>query len=177
MDASVGITKHAKQRSKERIWGDQSMKEYEYRRRTFYLLREGFDFPDELVKFPVIDNAETNEFRNMVNDGVQYLIDGTSYLRFPGVARATAIAVAQLIVENFGEVFFEVLNDKDLMNGFDPYFKTYEEDKEVYDAILSTIPPNKINWESERMQITKNLVLQEYMLDEEGLSILPLKRT
>ena len=152
------------------------MKEYEYRRKTFYSLQDGFDFPDELVKFPVIDNEETNIPENMVKDGVQYLIDGTTYLRFPGVARATAIAVAQIIVENFGEEFFEVLNDKDLMNGFDPYFKTYGEDKEVYDAILSVVSPNEINWNSERMQITQKLVLEEYMLDEKGRSILPLKR-
>ena len=141
------------------------MKKYMYRRKMFYSLQESFDYPDEHKNFEIIDSP------NVVEDAVTYLLDGSSYLRFPGAARAVAIAAAELISKEFGENFFEILNDPDLMHGNDPYFKTYEEDKETYHEILQRLPA--INWDSERMQITRNLLLEEYMLDEKGLAILP----
>ena len=108
-----------------------------------------------------------------VEDAVLYLVDGTSYLQFPGAARAVAIAASAFISTHFGENFFEVLNDPMLMNGNDPYFKTFDEDKEVYLEILKRVPLEKINWESHRMKITLRLLRQEYLLDNEGLAILP----
>lgn len=144
------------------------MKEYTYRRISFYALHGQEDFEDEHKNFNMVIDEST-----VVLDAVTYLKDGTSYLRFPGAARAVAIAVADFIARNFGENFFEVLNDKNLMNMNDPYFATYDDDKETYDAILQYVPLNQINWKSERMQITERLIIQEYMLDEEGLRNLP----
>lgn len=142
------------------------MKEYEYRRRTFYSLQDEFCFLDEHQNFDIIFDEE-----NVVEDAIKYLQDGSTYLKFPGAARAVAYAAADLIAQEFGENFFEVLNDPNLMHGNDPYFKTYEEDKEVYNEIVQRLPA--INWNSERMAITKRLLMEEYMLDEKGLAILP----
>lgn len=144
------------------------MKEYSYRRITFYGLRGDDDFEDEHKNFNMVVDEST-----VVSDAVTYLLDGTSYLRFPGAARAVAIAVADILSKNFNENFFDILNDKNLMNMNDPYFVTYDEAKEVYDAILASVPLDKINWNSERMGITQRLILEEYMLDEGGLKLLP----
>lgn len=144
------------------------MKEYVYRRTTFYSLRGHEAFPDEHKNFPIIQRPE-----HVVDDAVVYLSDGTSYLHFPGAARAVAIATADFIARHFGEDFFEVLDDPMLMHGNDPYFKTYREDRATYDAILEKLPREKINWASERMGITGRLIREEYLLDEEGLALLP----
>jgi hypothetical protein len=146
------------------------MKDYEYRRRTFYLLFGQESFEDAHKNFDMIFDYNT-----VIEDAVTYLKDGTSYLRFPGAARAVALAAADIIANQFQEDFFEVLNDPFLMNGNDPYFKTYEQDKETYDMILLHISRDNFQWSSPRMAITRRLILQEYMLNEEGLKILPLK--
>lgn len=147
------------------------MKEYEYRRNVFYGIHGHEDFEDEHSNFNY-----TIENDSVVEDGVTYLLDGTSYLRFPGAARAVAIAVADIISREFNEDFYEVLNDKSLMHFNDPFFKTYNEDKEVYDKILNKIPRNSIVWNSHRMGITERLIRQEYMLDESGLEVLPREK-
>lgn len=144
------------------------MKEYQYRRTVFYQMRGHENFEDAHKNFNYTIENET-----VINDAVTYLTDGTSYLRFPGAARAVAIATADFIAREFGEDFFTVLNDPALMNHNDPFFKTYEEDKETYRAILKIIPRDSIVWSSPRMDITHRLIREEYMLDVEGLKILP----
>lgn len=144
------------------------MKEYEYRRTVFYQLHGHESFEDEHKNFEYTIENET-----VVQDAVTYLLDGTSYLRFPGAARAVAIAVADLISREFGEDFFEILNQSSLMNNNDPFFKTYKEDQNTYDAILEKVPREKIVWDSPRMAITHRLIREEYMLNESGLQTLP----
>ncbi len=144
------------------------MKEYEYRRTVFYQLHGHESFEDEHKNFNYTIENET-----VIQDAITYLLDGTSYLRFPGAARAVAIAVADLISREFGEDFFEILNQNTLMNNNDPFFKTYKEDQETYDAILEKVPREKIVWDSPRMAITHRLIREEYMLNESGLQTLP----
>lgn len=144
------------------------MKEYEYRRTVFYQLHGHESFEDEHQNFEYTIENET-----VVQDAVTYLLDGSSYLRFPGAARAVAIAVADLISREFGEDFFETLNQSSLMNNNDPFFKTYKEDQKTYDAILEKVPREKIVWDSPRMAITHRLIREEYMLDDSGLQTLP----
>lgn len=126
------------------------------------------EFPDNHENFDIVEAAQT-----VVEDAVDYLVTGGSYTRFPGAARAVAVATADFVSRKFKEDFFEVLSEKDLMHGNDPYFKTYNQDQEVYDQILQRVPLEKINWSSDRMQITKRLLLEEYLLDRPGLEILP----
>lgn len=144
------------------------MKEYEYRRTVFYQMHGHERFEDEHQNFNYSIENET-----VVQDAVTYLLDGTSYLRFPGAARAVAIAVADFISREFGEDFYTTLNQASLMNHNDPFFKTYQEEKDTYDAILKDVPREKIVWDSPRMAITQRLIREEYMLDENGLQILP----
>ena len=144
------------------------MKEYQYRRTVFYQLHGHESFEDEHKNFNFTIEPDT-----VVEDAITYLLDGTSYLRFPGAARAVAIAVADIVAREFNEDFFTVLNQKDLMNGNDPFFKTYEEEKAIYDAILSSVPRDRIVWDSPRMSITERLIREEYMLDNKGLETLP----
>ncbi|MBX3040727.1 MAG: hypothetical protein KF789_08495 [Bdellovibrionaceae bacterium] len=143
------------------------MKISRYRRNTFYALNGHKDFADHHSNF-VIELEEAT----LVADAVSYLMEGACHTRFPGAARAVAIATAQFLTENFGEDFYENLSDPELMQGNDPYFKTYQEDQKTYDAILQQVSLGRINWNSYRMQVTRQLLAEEYMLDEDGLRIL-----
>lgn len=142
--------------------------ESSYRRQVFYQLNGHKEFPDNHANFPIVASEEST-----IEDGAEYLLTGTSYLKFPGAARAVAIATAAFLAEHFGENFYKTLDDPNLMQGNDPYFKTYSDAKDVYDGILRIVPIEGINWQSPRMQITRNLLLEEYMLDSPGLEALP----
>ncbi len=144
------------------------MTEYEYRRAVFYALNPGDEFPDNHKNFDITLHPET-----VVDDAVAYLTEGTRHTRFPGAARAVAIATAQVLSREFGIDFHTALQDPNLMNGNDPYYKTYFEDKVTYDLILQRVNRDELNWQTPRMQITYNLLLQEYMLDDEGVKLLP----
>lgn len=144
------------------------MKEYTYRRTVFYQLYENAEWPDDHANFDITfcDNKS-----KIVDDAVGYLTKGENHLQFPGAARAVAIAAAKLIEEHFGNDFYEVLNDPNLMHGNDPHFKPYSEDKETYDAILKKTK-GRINWGSYRMGLSKQLILEEYLLDSNGLKFM-----
>lgn len=142
--------------------------EHKYRQQVFYQLHGHESFPDEHKNFDISIHEDT-----IVEDAVAYLRLGQSHTRFPGAARAVAIATADFLNHNFGVDFYEALNDPTLMNGNDPYFKTYDQDKGIYDAIIAWLPRKYIDWTTYRMSITKQLLMQEYMLDEDGLRILP----
>lgn len=146
------------------------MKEYEYRKTVFYQLNSHRDFEDSHKNFNYIINTNTT-----VDDAVKYLIDGSAYLSFPGAARAVAIAAGVFIAQNFKEEFHQILDNKNLMHGNDPYFKRYSEDKNTYDRVLKIVGIDSINWTSYRMMITTRLLKEEYMLDIEGLKLLPRK--
>ena len=144
------------------------MTNYEYRRTVFYQLNGHLDFPDNHKNFDIVIDNDM-----IVEDAVSYLRMGQNHTKFPGAARAVALATADFLNREFGVDFYSALNDKNLMHGNDPYFKTYDEDKLIYDAILEWCPRKYFNWTSERMTITKNLLIQEYMLDVDGLKVLP----
>ena len=145
--------------------------EYKYRRKMFYSFYPEWNFSDDIRDFDglVFDESTT------VGDAIQYLTDGTTYQRFPGVSRAVSIAAATIVAEEFGEDFFEVLSDPELMRESDPHFVPYSQDKATYDAILNSISRDRINWNSEYLSVVKILIREEYMLDEKGLELLPRK--
>ena len=60
---------------------------------------------------------------------------------YPSKSYVVAICYAYWLSKDFGEDFYELLSDKDLLYGNDPYFKTYEEDTKTYDEILKKITP------------------------------------
>lgn len=58
---------------------------------------------------------------------------------YPGKSYTVGILYAKWISEDFGEDFYEVLDDPDLLFGNDPYFVPYSKDKETYDKILENL--------------------------------------
>lgn len=61
-----------------------------------------------------------------------------SLLVYPAKSYFVAIVYAHCIKKYFGEDFYEVLNDKELLFD-DKYFIPYKEDKSVYDEIIKQI--------------------------------------
>lgn len=58
---------------------------------------------------------------------------------YPAKSYVVAICYAKWLERDFGEDFYDVLDDEELLFGNDPYFVPYSEDEQVYDAIISEL--------------------------------------
>lgn len=58
---------------------------------------------------------------------------------YPGKSRMVAIIYATMLSKVYGEDFYQVLNDPDLLYGQDDFFVPYDEDRETYDAIFNKL--------------------------------------
>ena len=95
---------------------------------------------------------------------------------YPGKSYMIAVQYASWIEDNFGGDVYELLDDPELLPD-DPYFKTYSEDPDTYDAILDFVDNSldklQPNGSLPYLEMTYKYFLQEFMLDDEGLKILP----
>ena len=90
---------------------------------------------DDLNKIPV-------EFSdNVIDNAIRYFYDKDMPFVYPSKSYVVAICYAYWLSKDFNENFYELLNDKNLLYGNDPYFKTYNQDINTYDSILKKIMP------------------------------------
>jgi len=91
------------------------------------------EFTDDLNKV----NIRTEE--DSVTWAVKHFNERVGEWVYPAKSYFVAICYAYWISLDFGYDFTELLDDKDLLAGNDPYFKTYSEDKDTYNAIIDQI--------------------------------------
>jgi putative AlgH/UPF0301 family transcriptional regulator len=98
-------------------------------------------------------NTEHTDDLNQVNirfsEDVVYdaLLHFTNYVDewiYPAKSYFVAICYASWIASDFNEDFYDLLNDKMLLAGNDPYFIEYSKSKEIYDSIIKHIDINNI---------------------------------
>lgn len=150
--------------------------EWEFRRRTFYALN-GNNFSDSVEEnregLTVIERWDADD---IVNDALNYAIIHTDEMYYPGKSYMIAVQYAAWIQDHFGGELLELLDNPNLLPD-DPYFIPYSQSKIIYDKILSFVDkygqdiniPENLPY----LQKTYEYFLQEFMLDETGLSILP----
>jgi len=150
--------------------------EWYFRRKTFYALN-GSNFSDSVEENK--DNLTVIERWNpedIVNDALNYAIIHTDEMYYPGKSYMIAIQYAAWIQDHFGGELVDLLDSPFLLPD-DPYFVRYSESKEIYDKILNFVDkygqgvniPENLPY----LQKTYEYFLQEFMLDESGLKILP----
>jgi hypothetical protein len=108
-------------------------KEWKIRQALYHKLNG--DYTDDLKKVKIEIN------KNIVENAVRYFYNTDMPFIYPSKSYVVAICYAYWLSKDFGEDFYELLSDKDLLYGNDPYFKTYEEDTKTYDEILKKITP------------------------------------
>lgn len=80
---------------------------------------------------------EYNEER--VENAFFYLNEKADYGIYPAKSRMIAIIYATMLEKVYGEDFYEVLNDPDLLFGQDDFFTPYLKDSDTYDAIIARL--------------------------------------
>lgn len=108
-------------------------KEWKIRQALYHKLNS--DYTDDLKKIKIEIS------RDVVENAIRYFYNADMPFIYPSKSYVVAICYAYWLSKDFGEDFYELLNDRDLLYGNDPYFKTYEEDTKTYDEILKKVMP------------------------------------
>lgn len=108
-------------------------KEWKIRQELYHRMET--NHTDDLNKIPV-------EFSDdVIGNAIKYFYDKDMPFVYPSKSYVVAICYAYWLSKDFNENFYELLNDKNLLYGNDPYFKTYNQDINTYDSILKKIMP------------------------------------
>ena len=109
------------------------MKDWKIKQELYHRLNR--EHKDDLSK---VDIIETD---NVVEDALRYFNEKDVGWIYPSKSYVVAICYAWWLSTDFKEDFYDLLNDKDLLYGNDPYFRHYSADKDTYNAILDKVLP------------------------------------
>ena len=109
------------------------MKDWKIKQELYHRLNVVHE--DDLSK---VNIQKTN---NVVDDAIRYFNERDVGWIYPSKSYVVAICYAWWLSHDFQEDFADLLNDKDLLYGNDPYFKPYSEDTDTYNAIIDKVLP------------------------------------
>ena len=160
--------------------------EWKYRRAYAYSIYGddwGDDFKDMEKDLDIIIKGEREQTPHEIAvEAIRYLYDHEEgVLRYPAKSYAIAVVWAKMIHQYFGENFWSLLKDPDLLPD-DPHFETAHGPQEtVYRIILEYIGTQDVNFPFHNdslpyLKQTIDYFYKEFMLDEKGISILPRRK-
>ena len=109
------------------------MKDWKIKQELYHRLNVVHE--DDLSK---VNIQKTN---NVVDDAIKYFNERDIGWIYPSKSYVVAICYSWWLSHDFQEDFADLLNDKDLLYGNDPYFKPYSEDTDTYNAIIDKVLP------------------------------------
>jgi len=107
------------------------MQEWKIKQEIYHRLHT--DHSDDLNAVDIVITENT------VDDAVKHFYERVDQWIYPAKSYFVAICYAHWISQDFGDDFYELLNDPMLLAGNDPYFTTYNNDEETYNRIISQI--------------------------------------
>ena len=113
------------------------MKDWKIKQELYHRLNVVHE--DDLSKFKIEKSDD------IVNNAIRYFNEKDIGWIYPAKSYAVAICYAWWLAQDFEEEFYDLLNDKDLLYGNDPYFRHYSADKDTYNQILDKVLPIKEN--------------------------------
>lgn len=106
------------------------MQEWKIKQQLYHRLRK--NHPDDL-KWVTIEESD-----DIVNDAIRYFNEKDVGWIYPAKSYMVAICYATWIAEDYGEDFYDVLSDPELLP-LDSYFVPYKEDSDTYNSILKNV--------------------------------------
>lgn len=107
------------------------MKDWQVRQEIYHRLQK--EYKDDLNQFKI----EMTD--DVVRDVIRYFRERDIGWIYPSKSYMVGICYARWLSEEFGGEPVDYLNDENLLYGNDPYFVTYERDRETYDNILNEL--------------------------------------
>lgn len=88
-----------------------------------------------------LSKVQIEKSDDIVNNAIRYFEERDVGWIYPSKSYVVAICYAWWLAHDFKEDFYDLLNDKDLLYGNDPYFRHYGADKDTYNKILDKVLP------------------------------------
>jgi hypothetical protein len=107
--------------------------EWKVNQEVYHRINSSFD--DDLKNFDIKEVDGTD----IINYAVDYFTNDKAGWIYPSKSYVVAICYAKWLSKEFGEQFYSVLDDPDLLYGNDPYFLPYSESKEIYNEIIKQV--------------------------------------
>lgn len=141
------------------------MKIWKQNQKLYHLLTT--DFSDDMSKMNV-----KYDYEDLVGAALKFFHDPEDLMVYPGKAYAVAVIYAKLLVDNFEEDFYEVLDDPLLMFGNDYNFVTYSEGQVVYDALIEALGGvDNIPLTGKWVDYTVKYFKEEFMCESECFNV------
>ena len=83
------------------------------------------------------------EDNDIILNAKRHWVEQVERFIYPAKSYCVAICYAKWIERDYGDKFYDLLNDKDLLFGNDPYFEVYKEKKHIYDPIIKAFPKDE----------------------------------
>lgn len=107
------------------------MQEWKIRQEIYHRLNRDHDDDLNTKDIEITDHVVENAIRYFIETDLGWIYPSKSYM--------VGICYAKWLSDEFGGDPLEYLNDPDLLYGNDPYFVTYNSDKDTYNKILEAI--------------------------------------
>jgi len=92
-----------------------------------------------------LSKVQIEKSDDIVNNAIRYFEERDVGWIYPSKSYVVAICYAWWLSQDFNEDFYDLLNDKDLLYGNDPYFRPYSASKDEYNKILDKVLPIEEN--------------------------------
>lgn len=140
------------------------MKDWKVRQEIYHRITKTFrdDYNVISKEYEVIYDEE-----NIIPQALKYFKDKDVGWFYPAKSYVVGICYAKWLEQYFKEDFYEILSDKNLLYGNDPYFISYKESSEIYDKILEQL--GKFDDTCGKIPDIKKYFIEEFLLDEQPL--------
>lgn len=112
------------------FWIGMEMQEWKIKQEIYHRLNTVYS--DDLNKVDIVISHE-------YSDIIKHFYEKVDQWIYPAKSYFVAFCYASWISEDYGENIIDLLKDPMLLAGNDPYFKTYDDDPDTYNKILSQI--------------------------------------
>jgi len=129
-------------------------KEWKINQEVYHRVNQ--DHKDSLYGYDILISDD------IINDAVDYFKNEELGFIYPAKSYVVAICYAHWLSKDFKEDFYKLLNDEELLYNNDPYFKTYNQDKNTYDEIIKRVLP--FDEEKGIIPDIKNYYKSEFMI-------------
>ena len=83
------------------------------------------------------------EDNDIILNAKRHWVEQVDRFIYPAKSYCVAICYAKWIERDYGDNFYDLLNDKDLLYGNDPYFEIYKGKEHIYDPIIEAFPKDE----------------------------------
>ena len=144
------------------------MREWKLRQKIYHRAL-GSDLPDIIeLNSDMSNHLDIKQYADvgdLIAEIVSHFTIEVPRLVYPAKSFYVAIMYARLLEQNFGQNFYTVLDDPELLYGNDQFFVPYSKARYVYDEVLKRIDLTQLNMSLSQVKSTVGFFRREFLID------------